>query len=42
MTADKQTMKEVSHTPPSGAPVTNVWQRGREPETAEEPRPADD
>ncbi|MFC4356440.1 hypothetical protein ACFO0N_00585 [Halobium salinum] len=41
MNADKRTMKDVSHTPPSGAPVTNVWQRGREPETGEEPQASD-
>ncbi len=25
-----QTMKDVSHTPPSGDSVTNVWHRGDE------------
>ncbi len=25
----KRTMKDVSHTPPTGDPVTNVWRRGR-------------
>ena len=24
----KQTMKDVSHTPPNGDSVTNVWHRG--------------
>lgn len=44
MTAsDIPRMKEVSHTPPEGDSVTNVWQRGREPtETGETPSPADD
>ncbi|MGM0590684.1 MAG: hypothetical protein ACQETI_03475 [Halobacteriota archaeon] len=27
----KQTMKDVSHRPPTGATVTNVWDRGRKP-----------
>jgi len=27
----KPTMKDVSHTPPSGESVTNVWHRGDEP-----------
>jgi hypothetical protein len=36
-------MKEVSHTPPEGDTVTNVWQRGRaKMETGETPAPADD
>lgn len=26
----KQTMRDVSHTPPSGTTVTNVWYRGDE------------
>jgi hypothetical protein len=34
-------MKEVSHTPPDGESVTNVWQRGRST-TTETPTPADD
>lgn len=25
-----QTMKDVSHTPPNGDSVTNVWSRGRD------------
>ncbi|MFC6825606.1 hypothetical protein [Halopelagius fulvigenes] len=38
MNSDRTSMKHVSHTPPSGEPVTNVWQRGPEAETkAEEP-----
>jgi hypothetical protein len=28
MSAEKSTMKDVSHTPPSGEPV-RVWERGR-------------
>jgi len=28
----KQTMREVSHEPPSGTSVTNVWHRGEEVE----------
>ncbi|WP_318569576.1 hypothetical protein [Salinigranum marinum] len=35
-------MKDVSHTPPEGDSVTNVWQRGRAESTAETPTPADD
>ncbi len=27
-----QTMKDVSHTPPTGDSVTNVWRRGYEAE----------
>jgi len=27
---DTQTLKDVSHTPPTGEPVTNVWHRGEE------------
>ncbi len=30
MKADKRTMKDVSHTPPNGESVTNVWERGNE------------
>ncbi len=30
MNADKRTMKDVSHTPPNGESVTNVWNRGDE------------
>lgn len=29
MSAKKSTMKDISHTPPSGEPV-RVWERGRE------------
>lgn len=25
-----QTMKDVSHTPPAGEPVSSVWERGLE------------
>jgi hypothetical protein len=37
-------MKEVSHTPPTGDTVTNVWDRGLESDAAEsaEQTPADD
>lgn len=36
-------MKHVSHTPPSGEAVTNVWQRGPKAEAeAEADEPADD
>lgn len=30
--ASRQTMKDVSHTPPAGESVTNVWHRGVEAE----------
>ena len=34
-------MKDVSHTPPNGESVTNVWERGaKRPD--DEPAPADD
>ncbi len=37
MKDDKRTMKDVSHTPPNGDTVTNVWERGDEiPEEDEE------
>ncbi|MFQ3319233.1 MAG: hypothetical protein ACI8UR_002118 [Natronomonas sp.] len=26
--SDKQTLKEISHTPPAGESVSNVWERG--------------
>lgn len=26
-------MKDISHTPPTGESVTNVWDRGHRPET---------
>jgi hypothetical protein len=40
---DTPLMKEISHTPPEGDTVTNVWQRGRTvDETGETPAPADD
>ncbi len=26
----KQTLKDVSHTPPTGEPVDTVWERGNE------------
>jgi hypothetical protein len=37
-----RTMKDVSHTPPAGVSVTNVWQRGRNPEASDAATPADD
>jgi hypothetical protein len=40
---DTPRMKEISHTPPEGESVTNVWQRGRVVEpTTDTPTPADD
>jgi hypothetical protein len=35
MSVRKATMKDVSHTPPSGEPV-RVWERGRETTDEEE------
>ncbi|ADQ67387.1 hypothetical protein C499_08050 [Halogeometricum borinquense DSM 11551] len=35
MKQERHTMKEVSHTPPAGESVTNVWDRGRETESTE-------
>lgn len=32
----KPTMRDVSHTPPTGESVTNVWERGNELETDDE------
>ncbi len=35
-TSDRpKTMRDVSHTPPTGESVTNVWERGHESESAE-------
>jgi hypothetical protein len=31
-TEPTQTMKDVSHTPPDGESVTNIWQRGQRDE----------
>ncbi|WP_281246520.1 hypothetical protein [Halogeometricum rufum] len=44
MSENPRSMKEVSHTPPTGDSVTNVWDRGLESKAAEsdEPAPADD
>jgi hypothetical protein len=44
MTEKRSSMKDVSHTPPTGEAVTNVWQRGmKAEEPADEPAaPADD
>lgn len=41
MTSDRTSMKHVSHTPPSGEGVTNVWRRGPKAER-EADEPADD
>ncbi|SFR42208.1 hypothetical protein [Halogeometricum limi] len=30
MMTERTSMKDVSHTPPMGETVTNVWERGRE------------
>ncbi len=38
MKRDKRTMKDVSHTPPNGDSVTNVWNRGDERREREEDR----
>jgi hypothetical protein len=29
-TSDKETLKDVDHTPPTGESVSNVWERGDE------------
>lgn len=43
MNSNQTPMKHVSHTPPTGDAVTNVWQRGPEAEAeAETVEPADD
>lgn len=34
-TKQRQTLKDVSHTPPTGEPVSAVWERGKKPETDE-------
>jgi hypothetical protein len=36
------TMKDISHTPPEGESVTNVWQRGHQTTTRTEPAASDD
>ncbi len=36
MARKRDTMKDVSHTAPSGVSASNVWQRGRKPETETE------
>ena len=38
---DADRMKDVSHTPPNGESVTNVWERGADSDE-EKPTPADD
>lgn len=35
-------MKDVSHTPPNGDSVTNVWERGATDEDEDPATPADD
>ncbi|MDS0298735.1 hypothetical protein NDI76_08265 [Halogeometricum sp. S1BR25-6] len=35
MTEERASMKEISHTPPTGETVTNVWNRGRKREETE-------
>ncbi|ELZ99007.1 hypothetical protein C440_01585 [Haloferax mucosum ATCC BAA-1512] len=35
-TRAKPTMRDVSHTPPAGESVTNVWERGNESEASGE------
>ncbi|WP_435195400.1 hypothetical protein [Natronomonas sp. EA1] len=41
--SDRNTMKDVSHTPPTGEPVSDVWARGNEAEdTNRAETPADD
>ncbi|MRW81230.1 MULTISPECIES: hypothetical protein [Haloferax] len=32
----KPTMRDISHTPPTGESVTNVWERGNELDSDEE------
>ncbi|WP_264475224.1 hypothetical protein [Halorubellus salinus] len=39
--SDRDRMKDVSHTPPNGESVTNVWERGAT-EADDGPTPADD
>lgn len=38
---DREPMKDVSHTPPNGDSVTNVWERGAA-STESTTQPADD
>jgi hypothetical protein len=38
---NREPMKAISHTPPNGESVTNVWDRGVEP-TDSANQPADD
>lgn len=35
-TPTSETMKNVSHTPPAGDSVTNVWHRGRPDDESDE------
>lgn len=37
-----ETLKDVSHTPPTGEPVSAVWERGVDPEASTGAGPADD
>ena len=39
---DTPRMKEISHTPPEGDSVTNVWQRGHAERATDDPAAADD
>ena len=34
-TKERQTLKDVSHTPPNGESVSAVWERGKKSETEE-------
>jgi len=35
-TEARRTLKDMSHTPPTGEPVSAVWERGEEAEEMEE------
>lgn len=35
---DTETLKDVSHTPPTGEPVSAVWERGRSRDAGSESR----
>jgi|GEM_PF-548636 hypothetical protein len=39
---NRDSMKDVSHTPPNGDSVTNVWERGAGAAEDEPAEPADD
>jgi len=38
----RDSMKDVSHTPPNGVSVANVWERGAEQDDDDSATPADD